>query len=378
MIFGLLTALLASTAQAEPIRVATYTADLSRRGPGLLLRDILSGKDQQVQAVAGVIAHVSPDILLINSFDYDLGNVALNAFADLLATRTKPYPYRFALLPNTGMPTGLDMDGDGRTGDPRDAQSYGRFSGQGGMAILSRHPINTEMVQDFSALKWVNFPNAMLPTIDGKPFPSPEAQAKQRLSTTGHWVVPITTPNGIINLLAFYATPPVFDGPEDRNGKRNHDEVRFWISYLDGQLATKPDSAAFVILGDANLDPNDGDGRSIAMQQLLAHPMVQDPQPKSRGALIASTTQAGVNITQISDPAQDTADWKDSGENGAEDADAPGNMRVDYVLPSRGLTVTGSGVFWPDPDSIEAALLSVGDTVASRHHLVWVDVIPQR
>jgi len=38
-------------AWAEPIRVATYNAELSRKGPGLLLRDILRGKDDQLAAV---------------------------------------------------------------------------------------------------------------------------------------------------------------------------------------------------------------------------------------------------------------------------------------------------------------------------------------
>lgn len=362
--------LLGGVASADPIRIASYNTELKRRGPGLLLRDILSGKDAQVQAVAGIIAHISPDILLMNGFDYDYENVALNAFADLLENHTAPYPYRFALRPNTGLGTGLDMDGDGRTGGPRDAQGYGQFNGQGGMAILSRLPIDLAGVKDFSALRWVDFPQALLPQVDGKPFPSPEAQAMQRLSTTGHWVVPIAVEGGEINLMAFHATPPVFDGDEDRNVRRNHDEVRFWAAYLDGALGDKPNEAPFVILGDANLDPFDGDGRGEAMQHLLAHPMVQDVTPKSQGAVIASRVQAGPNADHKSDPALDTADWKD--------VDGPGNMRVDYVLPSRDLTVVDSGVFWPDPDSPEAALLSVGDTLASRHHLVWVDVIPQR
>lgn len=362
--------LLGGFANADPLRIATYNTELNRRGPGLLLRDILSGKDDQIQALTGIIAHISPDILLLNSFDYDYNNTALNAFADLMSNHGTPYPYRFALRPNTGLRSGLDMDGDGRTGDPRDAQGYGRFAGQGGMAILSRHPINAAAVQDFSALKWQDFPNAMLPTIDGKPFPSPQAQAKQRLSTTGHWVVPITTPEGTINLMAFHATPPVFDGAEDKNGRRNHDEVRFWAAYLDGELAEKPDAGSFVILGDANLDPFDGDGRSSAMQSLLLHPSLQDTSPKSEGAATAAATQAGVNTTQQGNPALDTADWQD--ETG------PGNMRVDYVLPSTDLTVLASGVFWPKPDSVNADLLSVDGTLASRHHLVWVDVIRKR
>jgi len=362
--------LLGGVAQADPIRIATYNTELSRRGPGLLLRDIQSGKDEQVQAVIGIIAHISPDVVLLNGFDYDYGNAALNAFADLFSDHDAPYPYRFALRPNTGMDTGLDMDGDGQTGGPRDAQGYGQFGGQGGMAILSRLPISEAAVQDFTALRWVDFPQALLPQVDGKPFPSPKAQALQRLSTTGHWVVPVTVERGTINLMGFHATPPVFDGDEDRNGMRNHDEVRFWSAYLDGELDVKPDSVPFVILGDANLDPFDGDGRGEAMRGLLAHPLVQDTAPTSQGAAVAAQRQGGVNALHKGDPALDTADWNDK--------TGPGNMRVDYVLPSVDLKVVASGVFWPKTDTPNAALLSVGGTLASRHHLVWVDVVPQR
>jgi hypothetical protein len=53
-------------------------------------------------------------------------------------------------------------------------------------------------------------------------------------------------------------------------------------------------------------------------------------------------------------------------------------MRVDYVLPSRDLEIAASGVFWPKADDAGAALLSVGAALASRHRLVWVDVILQR
>ena len=193
---------------------------MSRKGPGILLRDIARGKDDQIAAVQDVIRAKSPDILVIQGFDYDLTGAALSAFAASLH-----YPHHFALLPNTGMATGLDMDGNGRLGEARDAQGYGTFSGADGMAILSRYPVITDQVQDFSALLWQDFPNALLPQINSEPFPSAEAQAAQRLSTTGHWIVPVDAPGGVIHVMAFHASPPVFDGPEDRNGKRNHDEL---------------------------------------------------------------------------------------------------------------------------------------------------------
>jgi endonuclease/exonuclease/phosphatase family metal-dependent hydrolase len=324
---------------ADTIRIATFNTELSRKGPGLLLRDIARGDDTQINAVIQIIRHVDPDVIALQKFDYDLTGAALSLFASQAG-----YQYFFAARPNTGMATGLDMDGDGRLGGPRDAQGYGHFSGQGGMAILSKFPIDTDNVQDLSTLMWRDIPNATLPMVNGKPFPSAEALATQRLSTTGHWIVPIITPDGPFHLLTFHATPPVFDGSEDRNGKCNHDEVRLWQQYLDGKFA-EPITAPFVIAGDANLDANAGDGRREAIVNLLNDPRVQDTAPQGNGPF---------------DPT-DTVDWSEP---------TPGDMRVDYVLPSRDWTVVNSGILWPLEGN---ALLEVAQE-ASRHRLVWVDL----
>ena len=250
----------AACAWSETLRIATFNTGLKRKGPGLLLRDIVRGGDVQIEAVASVLTRVAPDIVALQSFDYDLTGVALLAFADMLRGAGLDYPYQFAALPNTGMPTNLDMDGNRRRAEARDAQGYGFFSGQGGMAILSKHPIVTDEVQDFSSLLWRDFPGALLPETAAGPFPSEQAQAIQRLSTTGHWVVPVDVPGlGRITLMTLHASPPVFDGPEDRNGKRNHDEIVFWQRYLDGTFGPSPDRQ-FVLLGDFNQDPVDGEG----------------------------------------------------------------------------------------------------------------------
>ncbi len=331
-----------------------------------MLRDIRKGSVPKVNHVAQVIAQVNPDIVLLTGIDYDFYNVTLDAFVDLLETMGAPYAYRFAKRPNSGLTTGLDMDGDGKSGTARDAQGYGRFSGYGGMAILSRYPIDETAVQDFTDLLWKDLPEARLPMVDGKIFPSIKALEVQRLSSVAHWVVPVNLPEMRINLLAFHPTPPVFDGPEDRNGLRNSDEIRLWILYLDGKLAQKPDNAPFVILGDANLDPYDGQGRHSAIRALIAHPLINDVQPRSDGAIEAMRRQGGVNEVQQSDPATDTVDWND--ERG------PGNLRVDYVLPSVGLTVSGAGVFWPAPDEPDFKYLQADGKNAPRHHLVWIDV----
>lgn len=285
------------------------------------------------------------DVLLLTAVDYDRGGVALRLLAERLAEAGIQYPHRFAFRPNTGTQTGLDVDGNGRIGDPRDAQGYGLFSGHGGMAILSRLPLDEAAARDHSGFLWRDLPGALMPEGD------PALAGVQRLATTGFWDVPLVTGSGPLHLLAWHATPPVFDGPEDRNGRRNHDEAAFWRLYLDGALPLPPPDAPFVLLGDGNLDPADGDGRREGITALLAHPALQDPLPKGSHGRTEPAHQG--------DPALDSVLYDDLG-----------GLRLDYVLPSSRLRVTGAGVLWPAPgDPLAADLVA-----ASRHFPVWVDI----
>lgn len=312
---------------AEGLRLATWDAGLSRRGPGLLLADIDKGEPQVTAAVA-LIAGARPDVLLLTGFDWDHDGHALAALAAALKASGVAFPYRYAPRPNAGMQSGLDLDGNGRTDEPRDAQGYGRFTGQGGMALLSRLPLRVEAARDFSAFLWADLPGSL---IDGAGL-SPAARAVQRLSSTGHWDVPLVLPSGReLHLLAFAATPPLFDGPEDRNGRRNRDETAFWLRYLDGALPVPPPPAPFVLLGDVDIDPAAGEGRRDALVALLSDPRLQDPRP--------------------------------AGAKGTATATYRTPLRLDYILPSADLTVTGAGVIWPE----------TGET-PPRRALVWVDI----
>ena len=310
-----------------------------------------------------MIAHIDADILLLTGFDYDAGGAALGAFANLIEGKGVAYPHHFALRPNAGLQSGADLDGDGRIAEPEDAQGYGEFAGQGGMAILSRFPIDAKAAIDFSGFLWADLPGAIFPPTKGA-----DLQKVQRLSTIGHWDVPVQLPDGSsLRLLAFHATPPVFDGPEDRNGRRNHDEAAFWLHYLDGAFSASRSRSPFFLLGDANLDPADGDGRPEAWARILAHPAVLDPLPSSPGGRIAASREAGANDRHRGDPALDTANWRDDGSG-------PGNLRVDYVLPSRHWQIVDAGVFWPAPDDALRPMIGEDGNLASRHRMVWVDV----
>ena len=345
------------------MRIATLNPELFRAGPGLLLKDILGREDPQIEAARDLIASANPDILLLTSFDFDLDLIALLAFRDLLRDAGTEYVHVFARRPNTGIVTGLDLDGDGYRGGPGDALGYGEFAGQGGLALLSKFPIDIEAVRDFSALPWSNLPGANLPLWPAHED-NDEARSTLPLVSAAAWDVPVKIGCGLLHLFAYRANTPAFDGPEDRNGLRNRDENLFWLRYLDGDLPWTAPSEPFILLGDSNLDPSDGDGFSAVMQMLLEDGRLQDPKPANERGRRATRAQAGVNRIQQGDPTLDTADW--------QDRDGPGNLRVDYVLPSAGLKVLDAGMFWADEAAPD---LSRGpDRNGLRHALVWVDI----
>jgi hypothetical protein len=356
-----------SAAGAGTLRIATYDVGLSRDGPGLLLAELEGEPEPQTLAVAEVIRAARPDVLLLTGFDHDLRGRALDAFRALL--RTGPdgihYPEAFAAPGNTGRPSGLDLDDDGRLMGPGDALGWGRFPGDGGMALLSRLPIDAAAARSFAMLRWADVPGALLPVrADGSPYPDAARRAGLRLSSRAHWDVPVVLPDGgRLHVLASNPTPPLFDGPEAFNARRNHDEIGFWRAYLagtpfeddTGRRGGAPE-APLVVLGNLNLDPADGAGMRAAIAGLLADPRLSDPAPSSAGGAAA----AGPG--HRGDPELDTADWREEG--------GPGNLRVDYVLPSVELEVTGSGVFWPAPGTP----LAKAAAAASAHRLVWVDL----
>jgi hypothetical protein len=183
-----------------------------------------------------------------------------------------------------------------------------------------------------------------------------------------------------VHFLVSHPTPPTFDGTEDRNGRRNHDEIRLWADYIGGRKRSaylyddrgrrgglRP-GARFVIAGDLNADPYDGDSYDHAVRQLLDHPAVNLPAtpPASAGGVEAARLQGGANASHTGDPAYDTGDFNDT---------APGNLRVDHVIPSKGLVPEANGVFWPTSDDPLYRLVGDGKTVpTSDHRMVWQDV----
>ena len=357
------------------VRFATFNTSLYADSDGGLLAR-LQNNDLAARKVAAIIQHQRPDVLLLNEFDYDAEGKAAERFVrDYLAVSqfgapAISYPHRFSGPGNTGVPSGLDLDGDGRNDGPGDAWGFGRHPGQYGLLVLSRYPLDASATRSFQHFRWADLPAALAPKdpATGAAF-YPDAVWRQlRLSSKSHWDVPIHTPLGVIHFLVAHPTPPVFDGAENRNGLRNHDEIRLWADYVSGETIDwlyddagvrggLAQDAAFVIAGDLNADPVDGDGYQQPVRLLLDHPRIDARfVPTSTGARAQA---ARYGLARTGNVATHTGDFGPSA----------GTLRIDYVLPSRQLAVRDGGVFWP------AAGEPGHDWIdASDHHMVWLDL----
>lgn len=361
----------------DRVKVATFNVSMEARNyrsetdalSAEVLQQVLSDPEHpQIRNIAEVIQRVRPDILLLNEFDYIVPRQnGLTLFRDnflAVSQNGQPpidYPYTYIAPVNTGELMPLDTNGDGKITAPQDTYGFGFFPGHYGMAVLSQYPIVADRARRFRMFKWRDMPGALKPiTGEGAAYYSPEVWSVFRLSSKSHWDIPIKVGDTTLHLLASHPTPPVFDGPEDRNGRRNHDEIRFWVDYISGeadyfyddqgQSGGLEEGASFVIAGDLNASPVEGDSLPNAIQALLAHPRLHKVIPTSPGGAAAQPDNPHA--------ASHTADW---------------GLRADYVLPSSDLHLLESGVFWPTPDDPLAYLVENRKT-SSDHRLVWVEI----
>ncbi len=344
-----------------------------QRGADILMAALATGHHRQIKNIAEIIQRVRPQVILLNEFDY-IEDVTrgVGAFQQRYLSQSQNgcpaihYAHRFLAPVNTGELTPHDLNGDGVITLPEDAHGFGDYPGHYGMVLLSQYPIDHDRLRTFQTFKWCDMPGALQPTFPcGKPYYSPQAWASLRLSSKSHWDIPVDIDGERVHFLASHPTPPVFDGEEDRNGKRNHDEIRFWRDYIDadshrahyiyddaGRRGGLDPAARFVILGDLNASPVEGDGIRAGIDRLLNHPRVrQFAAPQSEGGRH--------NIPASAFAGEHTMQW---------------GLRVDYVLPSAaGFVVRDCGVYWPPPDAEASRLVRARET-GSDHRLVWVDV----
>jgi Endonuclease/Exonuclease/phosphatase family len=376
----------------DVVRFATFNASLNRNTAGALRADLSTPGNAQASAVAEIIQRVRPDVLLINEFDFDPQALVLfqDNYLSISQSGAQPimYPHRFIAPSNTGIASGFDLNNNGQVvtvpgapGYADDALGFGAFPGQFGMAVYSMYEFEAGNIRTFQEFLWKDMPGALLPDDPATAAPadwySPEELAIFRLSSKSHWDLPISIGNKTVHFLVSHPTPPVFDGPEDRNGRRNHDEIRFWADYIspnrsryiyddDGDFGGLPGGSLFVIAGDQNSDPFDGDSVPGSAQLLLEHPLINAGNaPTSPGAVEAAALQGGANATHRGNPAFDTADFAD--------VPGPGNLRADYVLPRVNVQIKASAVFWPVSSDPLSRLTGTFPFPSSDHRLVWID-----
>lgn len=364
-----------------PIKVATFNVSMDATnylpeneiGTGVELINALKSNHQQIKNIAEIIQRSRPDILLLNEFDYIADpkqgvELFLKEYLAKSQEGIQPidYPYYYYAPVNTGLNTPFDLDNNGKkTKNLADAQGFGHFHGHFGMLVLSKYPIDKQSIRTFQKFLWKDMPNAIVP-IDpstNKPWYNQQESNILRLSSKSHWDIPVNVQGKIIHVLASHPTPPAFDGKEDRNGARNHDEIRFWQDYITptkssyiyddkGIKGGIEINSRFVILGDLNASKDEGSARKEAIGDLLLSPLINDD--------ITPTSIAGKNNSNSSFSADHTAGW---------------GMRVDYVLPSRtGIKLQSNGVFWPEATSPLSRLITTR-SASSDHRLVWADLI---
>ena len=375
--------------EERAVRFATFNASLNRGSIGELLDDLATPDDPQIQAVAEIIQRTRPDVLLINEFDYDPNGTAMALFQENYLSVSQngatpiSYPHTFAAESNTGIQSGRDLDKNGVIGGPGDAFGFGFFPGQFGMAVFSMYDIDEGTARTFQNFLWKDMPGRLIPAnpVTGEPWYDEGDMEVFRLSSKSHWDLPIQVGSKTVHFLVSHPTPPVFDGPEDRNGTRNFDEIRFWADYIRGGQHSRyiyddagaygglAPGALFVIAGDQNADPFDGDSVPGAAQQLLDSPKVNTKITPASDGGVEAADQGPPNDTHLGDPAFDTADFSEAAFGG------PGNLRADYVLPSRSLKMVDAGIFWPTSDDPYFYLTGPGfPPVSSDHRLVWIDI----
>lgn len=376
---------------ADTLRIATYNIEDVRTAA------LLDANHPRLKAAAARVQRLRPDILLLNEIAYDepgAPDVPPEAeagqngqrFADnFLAVAQGPdlQPIRyhaFTAPSNTGQHSGLDLNRDGRItpnypplpplpadGQPNrqteagraygdDSWGFGTYPGQYGMVLLVREGLEIlhDSARTFQHLHWERMPAALQPALpDSTPWYDIDTWQRFPLSSKSHWDVPVRLPGGaILHVFASHPTPPAFDGEEERNKRRNHDEIRFWSDYLNGAAYIVDDQGnlggyhgahPFVILGDLNADPDEGSSIDDPIGTfLLSHDRIN-------GTVAPQADDAGQTAFPDLDP-DDTARW---------------GRRVDYVLPSTDVEVLASGVWRPAAEGLQV----------SDHFPVWLDAV---
>jgi len=363
----------------QSLRVAVFNIAMSASVPGQILEQTASKSDARLSRLAAIIQHTRPDVLMLCEFDHpgeggDDGSVAnfCRHYLECPQHQQQPieYPYRYCPPTNTGLMSPYDLDGDGVLTLPTDGLGFGEHHGHFGFVILSRYPIDEKKIRSWQNILWQDLPGNVMPAN----YYSEQAESVLRLSSKNHVVVPVEVGSQIVHLLCCHPTPPVFDGDEKRNARRNHDELKLVTDIINSASYLRDDNGRagglaakdrFMVMGDLNADMVDGDGMKPAVRDLLLHPRLN--RSVSTGKMTPKSLGGRFTIP-----------WQQRKGRGTEWTHISG-LRLDYVLPSSNLMVSQTGVFWPDKkDPLRYLICDERGRdrpqAGSDHRLVWVDI----
>jgi len=364
----------------------------------------------QIRNVAAIIQKNRPNVLMMGEFNnngtgtdtsalvgfqtnYLSVPQSLNSVDGGSMLEPITYPYFESYATNTGLNSGLDLDNNGVLGEmPGDAWGFGLYHGQYAFALMSQYPIDKDNTRTFQEFLWKDLPSSENPKITNCNDPEntiPDNMAcgddwytaaewdQVRLSSKNHIDAPIIVPtvngNETIHLLMSHPTPPVYDTVTNHNKMKNRDEIQFWTDYIEGAEYIYDDSnvngglednAKFVIMGDLNADPADGDGYTETIRALLNHQYVNGDA--TVGSLVPVSNGAAEEHANRTYPEQVTSTF---------------GLRVDHAIPSVNLEIESSGVFWPATGEQGRLLVNdprigggSGKSTSSDHRMVWTTI----
>ena len=347
-----------------------------------------SSGDEQAAAAAELIQEKRPDVLVVNELANNIQEGAetdktnIRAFIDnyLRVPQREDldpiaFPYTFQPPVNTGVLPDEDYDfnKDGNAGErPGDAFGFGFYPGQYGLAVASQYPILESDIRTFQTFRWKDMPGNLMPLQDGSSdlntedgiYLTPEEAEVFRLSSKTHADVPIRMDGERVHVLTSHPTPPQYDGPNNFNGRWNHDEIRFWADYVAGAEYIYDDDGVegglddnqYVLMGDQN--------GAVRAGRILkpSHAFFHENNDFNTDEL--PTSPGGENLDN---PYATRIRGTRPGQAGDEETVV---AQLDYVLPSPSLSLEDNGVVWPAPEDSRIETVRT----ASDHRMVWADI----
>lgn len=353
----------------DDLRVATLHAGITASNPDSadpldsLVGELAGGNHSKARTVAETAQVNEPDVLVLTGISYDEdGRIAEILKDQYLASGQngqagQNYPHVFAAPSNSGIDSGVDLDGDGTVGGPGDAMGYGQYPGEEGMIIFSKEPLDTENARTFQEFLWKDLPGSSLEEGD---FTQAE-ESILRLASTSLWDVPVLVDGSPVHIVASATAAPA--EPSTADVARSEDMAELisdyvaseaWYLYDDegGEGGIAPGADA-VVVGEPSLSDEDG------LHQLTDHSVLEDPAPEA-----VTETSLQSRPGPISQTDALATRWVDGGED----------QRASVALPSGGLDVSGSGIFWPGEGEFGYETVDPAVTRSLNDRLVWLDI----